>query len=45
MKSPAGVSEFVQQVDNFIKERGKAAHLLFTDIENDLIEKDRFLEQ
>lgn len=43
MRSPPDIDVFLQQVDDYTKQKGKAVHLLFNEIENDIGEKNRFL--
>jgi hypothetical protein len=43
MKSPEDIDSFLQQVNYIRAQRGKAASLLFTDIEHDLNDKVSFL--
>lgn len=43
MRCPPDIDVFLQQVDDYTKQKGKAVHLLFNEIENDIGEKHRFL--
>lgn len=43
MKSPPDVEAFLQLVDDYTKQKGKAVHLLFNDIESDILDKHGFL--
>ena len=43
MKSPVDVDSFLQQVNAIRAQKGKAASLLFADIEHDLNDKVSFL--
>lgn len=43
MKSPPGIEAFLQQVDDYTKQKGKAVHLLFNEIESDILDKHTFL--
>jgi hypothetical protein len=45
MKSPANVDQFLEQIKQIIEQRGKAVSLLFSDIEQDLNDKVRFLRR
>lgn len=44
MKTPENINKFLDEMDTIRQNRGKAAHLLFNDIESDLIEKEDFLQ-
>lgn len=44
MRSPSNIDEFLQEMNSIRQKKGKASHLLFNDIEQDLNEKDTFLK-
>lgn len=43
MKGPSNVAAFLDEVNTMRQKRGKAANLLFADIDADLVDKERFL--
>lgn len=43
MNPPTDIEVFLQQVDDYTKQKGKAVHLLFNEIEHDVSEKHKFL--
>ncbi len=43
MRSPDNIDTFLQQVNLFRQQKGKAAHLLFNEIEHDIVDKHSFL--
>ena len=45
MKQPEDINQFLEQINNIRTQRGKAASLLFNDIESDINEKVKFLRQ
>ncbi len=44
MKSPENIDQFLSEMNQIRQRKGKAAHLLFQDIEQDLNEKGDFLQ-
>ena len=43
MRAPENVDTFLHQLNHFRKAKGKAANILFNDIENDINDKQSFL--
>ena len=45
MKAPEDIETFVQQASHLQKSQGAAAHLIFNEIESDIIQKHKFLDK
>ena len=45
LQSPSSIEEFLKHVKNFEKVKQKGSHLLFSEIEKEVNEKNKFLKQ
>jgi hypothetical protein len=43
LQQPSNITSFLSQIDTLGKDRQKAAPMLFSDIENDIADKQKFL--
>jgi hypothetical protein len=43
MKQPTNIDEFLHNVEEFERLKQKSSHLLFTEIENEVKDKQKFL--